>query len=552
MTTVQKITKTSMKKRCKKTLLHMFFSFFLIFLCFFSSHALARKAPVYAAIVIDVSSGSILHQENANASTYPASLTKMMTLLMTFDALNRGQIRLNEKIPISSHAASMVPSKIGLPPGSTIKVEDAILALVTKSANDIAVALAERLGGSESNFALMMTNKAKKLGMTKTRFKNASGLHNPGQITTAHDMARLSLTLINDYRLYYRYFSTKNFHFRGKSYHNHNRLLGVYPGMDGLKTGYIVPSGFNLAASAVREKKRIVGVVMGGRTAQSRNKQMVKILDRAFAQLGSSTYVANNNARPIEQEEQHAANSVPIPGQKPIYISQTKDVYTSEKTAVDDVIESLASTDPASSSYLPAQGIHTDAPSAPPASDAQAGESAPLTAGERWAMLSDETPDSLTNRMIGNGENSESAHNRIETGLVAISVIKKSPRPPQQQLPEKMEISASGTPVPEHPQAIEKQTQDKIKPAYISSGEDSGWTIQIGAYSTRDRTNKALGKGISQLPQSLRYANAMISPLKTENGWVYRARLTGYSKQAANQACSILPDCLVLSPNAKH
>lgn len=562
MTITPQNKKFPSKKHGNKNLLHMFFSVFLIFLCFFSSHALAKKAPVYAAIVIDANTGSVLHQESADVTTYPASLTKMMTLLMTFDALNRGQIRLNEQIPISNHAASMVPSKIGLPPGAKIKVEDAIYALVTKSANDISVALAERLGGSESNFALMMTNKAKKLGMTKTRFKNASGLHNPGQVTTARDMARLSLVLIHDYKLYYRYFSTKNFHYKGKSYHNHNRLLGVYPGMDGLKTGYIVPSGFNLAASAVRGNKRIVGVVMGGKTAQSRNKQMVKILDRAFAQMGAPILVANDNNR---KPDSYAAKSIPVPAQKPIYISQTKDIYIPDE-AIEKQEQQLAAaptlaaspentaeTGKSSPSYLPLDGINAPPPSSSPPPDTTEINTSPAALEGRWAMLSDTSSGSLVNRMTNNGESNEAVQERIKTGLIAVAAITNTPilSPPKA-------LESQNTPVLEAGSSIASasvQPAPELHPVaktYLESGEDSDWSIQIGAYSTRDRTNKALGAGIAQLPQSLRYANAMISPLKTENGWVYRARLTGYTKQAANQACSILPECLVLSPNAKH
>lgn len=213
---------------------------------------------------MDASTGKILSQSNADKMLHPASLTKVMTLLMLFDAIDSGKIKLNDRIYMSRTAASMVPSKLNIPAGSYILVKDAIYALVTKSANDVAVAIAEKLGKTESRFAMMMTKKARQMGMNRTRFMNASGLHHPKQVTTARDMAKMGRYLIAIQPRYYRYFATQSFKYRGKSYRNHNRLLGQYNGMDGIKTGYIQASGFNLLASAKRRDKRLIGVVFGG------------------------------------------------------------------------------------------------------------------------------------------------------------------------------------------------------------------------------------------------------------------------------------------------
>jgi D-alanyl-D-alanine carboxypeptidase len=195
----------------------------------------------------------------------------------------------------------MVPSKLGLKPGSSIKVEDAILSLVTKSANDIAAAIAEKIGGTESRFAVMMTRKANEIGMSRTRYMNASGLHHPKQVTTARDQAKLGRHLIRRYPIQYKYFSTRNFSYNGHSYRNHNRLMVSYDGMDGIKTGYINASGFNLLASAKRGNRRLIGVVFGGRTANSRNAHMKEILDKGFVE--AKTIRIARNPPPVPKEK---------------------------------------------------------------------------------------------------------------------------------------------------------------------------------------------------------------------------------------------------------
>jgi D-alanyl-D-alanine carboxypeptidase len=240
----------------------------------------------YAAFIMEADTGRVLYAVNEDERNFPASLTKMMTLYLAFDALNAGRLRLNDQIHISSRAASQAPSKIGLPPGATIRAEDAILALVTKSANDISVAIAEHIGGSESAFAEMMNTRARQLGMASTTFRNPHGLPNPDQKTTARDLAVLARGLIYNHGRYYAYFSREEFTFNGVSHGNHNRLMSRFEGMDGIKTGFIRASGFNLAASAVRDGRRLIGVVMGGETAKSRDDHMADLLERAFARRG--------------------------------------------------------------------------------------------------------------------------------------------------------------------------------------------------------------------------------------------------------------------------
>ncbi len=246
-------------------------------------------------IVIDAETGRVLSEMNADAITYPASLTKMMTLYVTFEALNSGRLRLDQYLPVSTEAASKSPTKLHLVAGDSVQVHDLILGIVTKSANDAAAVLAEGLAGSEPAFADRMTAKARQLGMTNTIYRNASGLPDPEQRTTARDVAQLALALYHDFPREYRYFATREFFFRGRVILTHNHLLDWYEGADGIKTGYIGASGFNLAASAVRNGHRLIGVVMGGASAGSRDREMAALLDQGFAEVGvAPTLVAQH------------------------------------------------------------------------------------------------------------------------------------------------------------------------------------------------------------------------------------------------------------------
>ena len=239
----------------------------------------------YASIVIDADSGAVLHEVNADTPNYPASLAKMMTLYMIFKALEDGDLRLDQTITVSRRAARQPSSKLGLRRGDKISVNDIILGLVTKSANDAAAAIAEALGGSERNFAKMMTRRARALGMSNTTFRNASGLPHRRQRTTARDLATLARALRTDFPEYYDFFSTATFSYNGLTHRNHNQLLARYDAVDGIKTGYIHASGFNLAASVKRDGRRLIGIVMGGRSPRSRDRHMIDLLERAFTRI---------------------------------------------------------------------------------------------------------------------------------------------------------------------------------------------------------------------------------------------------------------------------
>lgn len=247
----------------------------------------AAADPTAASMVVDANSGAVLHNRAGDEKVYPASLTKMMTIYMAFELIELGRLSYDSKIKMTQEGADAAPSKLDLEPGEELTVLNAIKALVTKSANDVAIALAMHIGGTEANFARLMTAKARELGMPNTTFRNASGLPDPEQTTTARDMITLGLRLQDDFPRHYRLFSTRSFTYGGKNYRNHNTLLARYGGTDGIKTGYTRASGFNLVTSVRRDGKHLVAAVFGGDTARERNAKMQSLLNAAFAKAST-------------------------------------------------------------------------------------------------------------------------------------------------------------------------------------------------------------------------------------------------------------------------
>ncbi|MBL8578177.1 MAG: D-alanyl-D-alanine carboxypeptidase [Mesorhizobium sp.] len=234
----------------------------------------------YSALVIDASTGVMLYQSEPNARRYPASLTKMMTLFLLFEAMDQGRASTTTEIPVSANAARQPPSKMGIKAGQTIDVESAILALTVKSGNDVAVAVAEFLGGTEEEFAAQMTARARALGMSSTVFRNASGLPDDEQYTTARDMALLGMALRRNFPQHFHYFSNRDFMFRGRMVRGHNDLIGRVEGVDGIKTGYIKASGYNIVTSVTRGSKRLIIVVMGADSARARSSHVEELIER--------------------------------------------------------------------------------------------------------------------------------------------------------------------------------------------------------------------------------------------------------------------------------
>lgn len=281
-----------MKKKIIILLSIISFFCFDVFAAKVSKKKIDIQKPVSSSLVVDASSGKILHSNKASKQIYPASLTKMMTLYLVFDAIKANKISMDDVMHSSKYATTMQPSKLGLKVNEKIKVKEAVMALIIKSANDAAVVLAEYVSGSEENFARRMNIYARKIGMNATSFANASGLHDPKQVTTAVDMAKLAIALRRDFPEYYSLFSEKKFDFKGRTYFTHNHITRKYPGAEGLKTGYVNASGFNIVSTAMQKGKRLIAVVTGGETAKSRDMTIVKLLDKHFA---------NNNEKSIKQ-----------------------------------------------------------------------------------------------------------------------------------------------------------------------------------------------------------------------------------------------------------
>ncbi|MDH7801629.1 D-alanyl-D-alanine carboxypeptidase (penicillin-binding protein 5/6) [Rhizobium sp. AN70] len=273
--------------------------FALAFFCAILSLQASPANAGYAHFIMDANTGKVLAAQNADVLNHPASLTKMMTLYMTFEALHAGRLRWDQKITMSKNGAATIPSKLYVRQGQTFTVREAVYGMIVKSANDMAEGMGDHLGGSEARFAEMMTRKARQLGMTKTVFRNASGLPSKSQVTTARDMARLGLALQRDFPKEYGLFAMESFSFRGKRIRGHNNLMYRYNGMDGIKTGYTNASGFNLVSAINDNGRRVVGVVLGGKTARSRDAQMAALLDKAMPQAsrgrGNTQLVASAN-----------------------------------------------------------------------------------------------------------------------------------------------------------------------------------------------------------------------------------------------------------------
>ena len=458
---------------------------------FAAPQAEARK---YSSIVIDAATGEVLHQDSADAKVFPASLTKVMTLYMVFDAIERGTLSLRTRLPVSKRAAGQPPSKIKLKAGTTIAVQDAIKALITKSANDVAVVVAEALGRTESNFAKMMTKRARSLGLKRTVFRNASGLPNAAQRTTARDMAKLSLALIRDHPHHYHYFSTQSWRYKGVTYKNHNRMLKTYAGMDGIKTGYIRASGFNLSASAVRGGRRLIAVVTGGRTARSRNAHMARLLDRGF-----STPSRHRGDLAISQ-----LGTPPLPIPKPVAL--------------------IASASPQKAKPIRRQTQVTQAIAPPRAKPAHVAP--PKPAAPR-------SPDATPKSQLAQARPAPE---------------KTASRP----APQTTVISGRRTPVMSNqaapPLVISAATNMGGKSQRVSQR----WAIQVGAFSRYGAAHLAVTRAAQRLPHLLMDTKIAIVPVERSDRVIYRARLVGLARNAAAESCKLLSrdgvPCLTLQP----
>lgn len=464
----------------------------------------AKNSSRYAAIVIDANTGKTLYADSADAKRYPASLTKMMTLYMVFEAMQAGRINKNSKIPFSKYAAARPPTKIGVKAGQSIVVEDAIMALITRSANDAAAAVGEYLGGSEARFAQMMTAKARRLGMRSTTFRNASGLPNPGQQTTARDMAILGIALRQHFPQQYSYFGRSSFQFRGKTINGHNRLLGRVEGVDGIKTGYINASGYNLVTSVNRDGRRIVGVVMGGNSGAARDAQMARLIQTHLpkatpSRRGSDALLMARNDAPdtpaISSEPSPLPRAIPLPQRRadqPVLVATAGNaqdaisaVIANKNNANEQQSEMMALASP---TPRPAATVASSQISAVPMPKASIPNVDPVTTAS-----------------------ANTANARM--GVSEAVVYSAAPTHTQAQTPVNM----------------------------AASNVSGDWAIQIGSLPSVNQANDMLRKAAQQAGKTLRNAAPMTETFNKDNGTYYRARFVGFeTKTAAWDACAAL------------
>jgi D-alanyl-D-alanine carboxypeptidase len=472
--------------------------------------AIASYQPSYASIVVDGNSGKVLQATNADSPRHPASLTKIMTLYLLFEQLEKGKIKLGTEMPVSAHAASQAPSKLGLKPGETIRVETAIRAIVTKSANDVAVIVAEALGGDEASFAKLMTAKARALGMKGTTYLNASGLPEDQQYTTAQDQALLGRAIRDRFPNYYTYFSTRTFDFRGKSVRNHNHLLGVIDGLDGIKTGYIHDSGFNIVTSVRRNNRDIVAVVFGGRTANERDARVRSLID-------SNINIASaKRTAPLMAEGAEVAEAKDAKKDIPEKASPAPPAPASANVASNG--PPVGSTEPIKPNAVKTFTVHPGtmrtASLSPLPSDNRKLAPAPATANHASvttvATVKSETPALPVLPPPG-----------AKPGVLGVLQVKSAQAAAQ--------VASAGDSIPVPAAAAEPSPKPR-----------SGWMIQVGAFPDEKEAKQRLSAAQGNAKDLLRKADPFTEKIAKGDKPFYRARFAGMEKDQAESACKHL------------
>ncbi|MFT4099250.1 MAG: serine hydrolase [Rhodoblastus sp.] len=506
-----------------------------------------------AEFVMDANSGRVLHAHNENAERHPASLTKVMTLYMLFEQMEAGRFRLDSEIPVSAHAASMAPSKLGLRPGSTIEVEDAIKSIVTKSANDIAVAIGEAVGGSEDRFAEMMTRKARALGMSRTNYANASGLPNNEQVTTAHDQAVLAKAIQDRFPKYYRYFSTRVFNFAGRSIRNHNHLLGRVEGLDGIKTGYTGKAGFNLMTSVRRDGHHIVGVVLGGPSARIRDNRMASLLE---ANIGDGavgrTAIASvekdeDDAPALREEVRPVQKAEPTPVRETVRVAAAEPMRLMPPAQIETVRSGvqLARADaPRPQPSRAEAGLFLGVPPAPiPVRTAEADvrpRPAYVSGAARAAEAPVEKPSEKIKLRVA-ARTPAAADGATARGALALATATPSslrwvagaqPVRGKDARPAAKETAQEKAGRTQVAKSQPKKDEDDEAPAVSRSG----WIIQIGATDDMAKAKELLSRAKGH-SRAVAKAQPFTEKVQKGSGTLYRARFAGLQENAAESAC---------------
>lgn len=483
-----------------------------------------------AALIVDGATGKVLYSRNANMERHPASLTKMMTLYLLFEALKKGQVTFATPLPVSAHAAAQKPTKLHLYPGDSIPVEAAIYAIVIRSANDVAVTIAEALGGTEGNFANMMNTKARQLGMRDTFYHNASGLPDPLQISTASDLAILAHHLAYDFPQYFHFFAAPGFTYRGVSYTTHDNLIGRYQGADGIKTGYTGASGFNLVSSVTRGRTHIIGVVMGGRTAHRRDTEMMNLLDNAFAQIQQNpTLVASANVPWRTAPQNTSGYDLTSYGSGQIVALPQQ---ASAGTEDEDAAEAFSDrSDPGNVIAPPAQApapvIAQAQPPAPAPAVVQAQPPAAKPALVAWANVPVPRPRPL---MIAGSK----------SPLVAQMAPANTPTPKPRP-----NMVASYRPHRAIPTIRQEVGEGDISDDAVlqTKFKAQDWTIQIGAYGDSALARAQLATYAQRSMDVLGQASRIVIPFKGVDGHTrFRARFGPFAEREAREVCARLTE----------
>lgn len=473
-------------------------------------------SPPQASMVVDAKTGRVLHASNADAQRHPASVTKVMTLYLLFEQLEKGRYNLDSPLRVSANAASQAPSKLGLAAGETIRVEDAIKALVTKSANDIAVTVAENVGGSEDTFAEMMTRKARALGMSRTTFVNASGLPDVEQVTTARDLITLGRAVQDRFPKYYSYFQTRSFEYDGYAYRNHNKLLGRVEGVDGIKTGYTRMSGFNLLTSARMDGKHIVAVVLGGRSGRYRDAQMASLvdnyLDRAYAGARIAPVVAENN---------RGFDDAPRSNQRMAFAEIPKPPV---RTDAHDEDEGGRATPVTTASIAPLPPRAVPAAQAMPVQTVSAAK--PVIGAVKPVVVS------------ANAGSTATPSSKPAIRLAAVAPI-NAPLPP---------VRTAALDAPRPPAEIKSAKSDPVKVAAAATpvakdkpaATANGWVIQLGATDNESKAKEMLARAKEKSRSALAKASPFTEKIQKGSETLFRARFAGFDSDGAQAACRSL------------
>jgi D-alanyl-D-alanine carboxypeptidase len=494
--------------------------------------AVSSYNPPYAAIVVDAKTGAVLHQSAPDGARHPASLTKIMTLYLLFEQLEAGKIALDTPMPVSEEASIQAPTKLGLKPGSTLLVEDAIKGLVTKSANDAAVVIAEKLGGTEEEFGRMMTRKARALGMQHTVYRNASGLPNDEQVTTARDQALLGIAVQQRFPKYYKYFSVSSFVYHGSAMRNHNKLLGKVEGVDGIKTGYTRASGFNLVTSVKRGYRHIVAVVLGGRSGASRDARMRDLISSTIADASAKP----TSAMALAPEAPPAAAPL-LPGLPALFAPIAKPEVTKPE---------VARTEPAQPA--PAAPALASAESTPVALPPRTQESTAAISGANDAPIKPIKVKTLSVKLVP-GKNAPAADNTPDpattksvrtAALASPSEMNVAPPAAAAKAPETAiaPVTARNTVVPK--QQVASAKPDDIAITTRPTNTRGGWAIQVGAFEDEGEAKGKLSAAKGKVTNLVAKAQAYIERTTKGAKTYFRARFAGFDKDQAQDACKKL------------